>query len=293
MKVARILIGGEPFVARVDGDALVPVHRDSGGTDGAWVGWTSDQAAALPAIGAAVPIDDAEFLPAVGAPEKILAIGLNYLDHSAESNLEPPAAPLLFAKTSNTLLAHGDVIRCPTDLTTQSDYEAELAIVIGRRAEKIQPAESLDHIFALTVANDVSARDAQFNDGQWTRGKSFDTFLPIGPYLTLADSVPDATNLRIQCRLNGATMQDGNTGSMIFDIAYLVSYVSRFITLVPGDVILTGTPAGVGFAREPSVYLQDGDVVEVEIEGLGVLSNTVSTSPVGVGDVSVAVEEPA
>jgi 2-keto-4-pentenoate hydratase/2-oxohepta-3-ene-1,7-dioic acid hydratase in catechol pathway len=252
---------------------------DTGEVD-TWMGWTSELAQSIPPLAGGIRVEEAEFLPAVGAPQKILAIGLNYLDHASESQLELPTAPLLFAKTANTLLAHGSVIRCPTELTTQPDFEAELAVVIGRRASRVDPALALEHVFAYTIANDVSARDVQFNDGQWTRGKSFDTFLPIGPFLTLADTGPDVNGLSISSRLNGVTMQDDNTGSMIFDVPYLVSYVSRFITLVPGDVLLTGTPSGVGFAREPAVFLQDGDSIEIEIEGLGLLRNTVSTSHV-------------
>ena len=280
MKLARILIDGEPFVARADGEELVPVARDTHDGDN-WLQWTSEFASLRPPIGPAVSLRDADFLPAVGAPEKILAVGLNYLDHARESNVELPKEPLLFTKTTNTLSAHGSIIRCPADLTSQPDYEAELAVVIGRRASQIAQSDALSYVFAYTIANDVSARDVQFADGQWTRGKSFDTFLPIGPFLTLADSVNDVGNLRIRSRLNGVTMQDANTGSMIFDVAYLVSYVSRFITLVPGDILLTGTPSGVGFARDPAVYLRDEDRIEIEIEGLGTLQNCVSTSPIG------------
>lgn len=277
MKLARILVVGEPHIARLEGDELVPILRDAG-DDGSWARWTSDDVQALPALGPGVRVEDAEFLPAVGAPQKILATGLNYLDHASESRLDLPKEPLLFAKTTNTLLAHRSVIQCPTELTTQPDYEAELAVVIGRHTSQVEPAAALDHVFAYTIANDVSARDAQFTDGQWTRGKSFDTFLPIGPFLILADSGPDIANLSITTRLNGVTMQDADTSSMIFDVPYLISYISRYITLVPGDVLLTGTPSGVGFAREPAVYLQDGDEVEIEIKGLGVLRNSVSTS---------------
>jgi 2-keto-4-pentenoate hydratase/2-oxohepta-3-ene-1,7-dioic acid hydratase in catechol pathway len=279
VKLARVLIDGSAVLARLDGDLLVPVHRERNG-DGGPPRWSSEEAARLPATGAAIPAAEAEFLPAVAAPDKIIAVGLNYHDHAQESSLDLPSAPLLFTKTNNTLLAHGATIRCPSDLTTETDYEAELAVIIGAPASRVSPEDALAHIFAYSVANDVSARDAQFSDGQWTRGKSFDTYCPIGPYLTLADSVPDVMNLRISTRLNGEVMQDDNTRSMIFDVAYLVSYISRFMTLVPGDVILTGTPSGVGFARRPAVYLRDSDVVEVEIEGLGVLRNPVSTAPV-------------
>ncbi len=276
MKLARVLVDGSAVLARLDGELLVPIHAGPGRE---WLAWSSEQVAGRAAIGPAVPLDRAVFLPAADTPEKIIAVGLNYHDHAQESSLELPSAPLLFTKTNNTLLGHGATIHCPSDLTTETDYEAELALVIGRQASRVSKADALDHVFAYTVANDVSARDAQFADGQWMRGKSFDTYCPIGPFLTLADTAPDVTDLRITTRLNGVVMQDDTTRSMIFDPAHLVSYISRFLTLVPGDVILTGTPSGVGFARDPAVYLKHDDVIEVEIEGLGTLRNPVSTEP--------------
>lgn len=276
MKLARLEIHGDNVVARLEGDHLVPI---ADGDDRAWLGWTSVDAAARPAVGRPILVDEAVFLPAVGAPRKIIAVGLNYFDHAQESNFEVPQAPLLFAKTANTLCAHGATVRSPSDLTSQTDYEAELAVVIGRPASRVSEDEAMSHVFAYTVANDVSARDAQFADGQWLRGKSFDTYCPIGPFLTLADAVPNVMNLRITTRLNGELMQDDCTSSMIFGVAHLISYISRFLSLEPGDVILTGTPSGVGFARTPAVYLRDSDVVEVEIEELGCLRNVVSTTP--------------
>jgi 2-keto-4-pentenoate hydratase/2-oxohepta-3-ene-1,7-dioic acid hydratase in catechol pathway len=280
VKLARVSLDGEEVLARLDGDELVPIDGGTAeGHEDAWLQWSSDEVAARPAVGPAIPLEQAVFLPAVRNPRKIIAVGLNYYDHAVESNFEAPTIPLLFAKTDNTLCAHGATILSPTDLTTQTDYEAELAVVIGRPASRVSEDEALDHVFAYTVANDVSARDAQFADGQWLRGKSFDTFCPIGPFLTLADSVPNVMDLRICTRLNGEIMQDARTSSMIFDIAHLISYISRYLTLSPGDVILTGTPAGVGFARVPAVFLRDSDVVEVEIEQLGCLRNVVSTAP--------------
>jgi 2-keto-4-pentenoate hydratase/2-oxohepta-3-ene-1,7-dioic acid hydratase in catechol pathway len=280
VKLARVSLDGREVLARLEGDHLVPI--DDGSPDGCsrnWLRWTSADVARRPVLGPPVPVAEAVFLPAVEAPRKIIAVGLNYVDHAQESNFELPAAPLLFAKTDNTLCAHGATIHSPSDLTSQTDYEAELAVVIGRPASRVSEERALDHVFAYTVANDVSARDAQFADGQWLRGKSFDTYCPIGPFLTLADAVPDVMDLRITTRLNGEVMQDDRTSSMIFGIPYLISYISRFLTLQPGDVILTGTPSGVGFARTPAVYLRDADVVEVEIEELGCLRNVVSTAP--------------
>jgi 2-keto-4-pentenoate hydratase/2-oxohepta-3-ene-1,7-dioic acid hydratase in catechol pathway len=276
VKLARVLVDGSAVLARLDGELLVPIQSGPGRE---WLGWSSEEVARRPALGPAVPLERAVFLPAADTPEKIIAVGLNYHDHAQESSLELPTAPLLFTKTNNTLLGHGATIHCPSDLTTETDYEAELALVIGRQASRVPEDGALGHVFAYTVANDVSARDAQFADGQWMRGKNFDTYCPIGPFLTLADTAPDVTDLRISTRLNGVVMQDDRTRSMIFDAAHLVSYISRFLTLVPGDVILTGTPSGVGFARDPAVYLKHDDVIEVEIEGLGTLRNPVSTEP--------------
>jgi 2-keto-4-pentenoate hydratase/2-oxohepta-3-ene-1,7-dioic acid hydratase in catechol pathway len=209
-----------------------------------------------------------------GRPEpKVLCVGLNYLDHTGESNVEPPKAPLLFAKFANTLCGDGDAIVLP-DGAGHVDAEAELAVVIGRSASRVSTDDALEFVGGFTCANDVSARDWQFGDGQWFRGKSADTFCPIGPRVVPADEL-DASDLRIQQRLNGDTLQDSRTSLLIFDVATLVSYASQAITLEPGDLILTGTPEGVGVFREPKVALAPGDVVEIEIEGIGVLRNDV------------------
>lgn len=280
MKFARLLVDGSACVARLEDDLLVPVavESDSSGP-GEWFEWSAADAARRPSTGASIPVSEAHFLPAVRNPEKIICVGLNYRDHATESKQVEPEKPLLFSKTNNTLLGHCAEIWSPSDLTAQADYEVELAVVIGTRTSRVSPDRALDHVFGYTVANDVSARDAQFSDGQWMRGKNFDTFCPIGPYLTTADSVADVQNLAIRTYLNGQVMQEDNTTSMIFPVTELISYVSRYLTLVPGDVILTGTPAGVGFAREPAVFLRDSDTIEVEIDGLGRLTNTVTTKP--------------
>ena len=214
-----------------------------------------------------------EFLPAVN-PGKILAIGRNYVDHAIEGGAEPPKAPLIFNKLSTSLSAHESPIVLPA-ISTKVDYEAELAVVIGRRAKQVSEKAALDYVFGYTLINDVSARDLQFGDGQWVRGKGLDTFAPLGPFLTSRDEIADVQALDIQGRLNGEVMQSSNTVKMIFKVAYLVSYLSQGITLEPGDVIATGTPEGVGIFREPPVLLQAGDVYEVEIEGLGILRNPV------------------
>jgi len=194
---------------------------------------------------------------------RIVCIGLNYKAHAGESGGEPPKAPLLFSKFSNTLVGDGDPIVLPPGVG-HVDAEAELAVVMGDGGS----------IFGYTCANDVSARDAQFGDGQWFRGKSMDTFCPIGPHIVEAADF-DPSDVRVQQRLNGEVLQDSRTRYLIFGIPTLVSYISQSITLEPGDLILTGTPEGVGVFREPKIALQPGDVVEIEIEGIGVLKNEV------------------
>ena len=208
------------------------------------------------------------------ASRKIVAVGLNYKDHAIEAGLKTPSAPLCFAKFTSSLTGPFDAIRLPAG-DAKVDYEAELGVIIGRKAHRVSEAEAMDHVAGYVVVNDVSERKWQFDDGQWTRGKSCDTFAPMGPYLVTADEIADPGALRISTRLNGETMQDSNTNQLIFDIPKLVSYFSHSFTLEPGDVIATGTPAGVGFTRKPPLYLKVGDVVEVEIEGIGRICNRV------------------
>jgi len=210
-------------------------------------------------------------------PSKILAIGRNYIDHAIEGGAEPPTAPLIFNKLPNSLSAHNAPIVLPK-ISSKVDYEAELAVVIGRRATRVSESRALEHVFGYTMIDDVSARDLQFGDGQWTRGKSLDTFAPLGPFITTRDEIADVQALKIEGRLNGEVMQSSNTGKMIFKVAYLVSYLSQGITLEPGDVIATGTPDGVGIFRKPPVLLRAGDVFEVTIEKLGTLRNSVITA---------------
>jgi 2-keto-4-pentenoate hydratase/2-oxohepta-3-ene-1,7-dioic acid hydratase in catechol pathway len=207
-------------------------------------------------------------------PGKILCIGLNYLDHAREAGQAVPDHPILFAKFNNALIGHQQAILW--DGTSQAvDYEAELAFVIGKKAYRVSEAEALDYVAGYVTANDVSARDIQMADSQWVHGKTLDTFCPLGPWLITKDEVPDPHNLRIRCRVNGVTLQDSNTGQLIFKIPALISFLSRNITLEPGDVVLTGTPPGVGFARKPPVLLKPGDTVEIEIEKVGLLQNPV------------------
>jgi len=218
--------------------------------------------------------DQVQYLAPVPRPQKIFGIGLNYHDHAEETGMTKPSEPLLFAMFANTVVGPEDSIVIPP-VSNKIDYEAELAVVIGRRARNVPIGKALDFVAGYTIVNDVSARDLQLNDNQWIRGKSFDTALPMGPVLVPTSDLGDAGNLDISLKLNGTTMQDSNTRHLIFDVPQLVSYISEAFTLEPGDIIATGTPGGVGFARKPPVYLKDGDVVEIEIEGIGILRNPV------------------
>ena len=215
----------------------------------------------------------AQLLPPVD-PRTFICVGLNYRDHAIESGAEIPKSPLLFSKTANAITGHGHAVPLPP-ASTQTDYEAEFAVVIGRTAANVPEDKALDYVAGYTCCNDVSARDFQFADGQWYRGKSADGFGPIGPWLVTPSAIADPHGLRIQLRLNGQTLQDSTTAQLIFRIPRLISYISASITLQPGDVITTGTPPGVGFARKPPVYLKPGDHMEVEIEHIGVLANPV------------------
>ena len=209
----------------------------------------------------------------IDRPQKIVCVGLNYRDHAEEQGTDLPERPLLFAKWPNTLIASGDPIRIPS-ISQKVDYEAELGVVIGRRASGVSADDALAHVEGYVVANDVSGRDLQFSDGQWVRGKSLDTFLPVSE-LVLAADVPDPQALPIRAILNGEVMQDSNTSNMIFGVAEIVSFVSQAITLEPGDLIITGTPAGVGGFRDPPVWLRPGDEIAIEIDGLGRIANPV------------------
>lgn len=215
-------------------------------------------------------------------PTDIFCIGLNYREHAAESGSAIPEVPMLFIKSGNTLTNPGDPILIPRR-SSMIDYEAELCVVIGKSAKNVSRDRALDYVFGYTCANDVSARDWQreknLGGGQFARGKSFDTFCPLGPWIVTKDEIPDPNQLRIRCELNGKTMQDHTTGDMIFDVPTLVESLSSTLTLRPGSVILTGTPQGVGFARTPPVWLKAGDSVTVELEKIGRLTNPVSDEP--------------
>jgi 2-keto-4-pentenoate hydratase/2-oxohepta-3-ene-1,7-dioic acid hydratase in catechol pathway len=213
----------------------------------------------------------------IDRPQKIICVGLNYRDHAEEQGVALPERPLLFAKWPNTLIGPGVPIVLPP-ISSQVDYEAELGVVIGSTVSRCSEENALEAVAGYICLNDVSARDLQFADQQWVRGKSLDTFCPVGPQLVPAAEVPDPQALRIRSILNGQTMQDSTTANMVFGIAQLIAFISQAITLEPGDLIATGTPDGVGVFRDPQVFLQPGDEITIEIEGLGTLTNPVVAS---------------
>jgi 2,4-didehydro-3-deoxy-L-rhamnonate hydrolase len=250
---------------RVEGDEIVPMGADLADF------LTTGEMRERPGL----PIEEVELLGPVPHPDKIVGIGLNYRDHAAESGQEVPPEPILFPKFANSVIGPGAAIRIPRP-TGQVDYEAELGAVIGREAREVSEREALDYVAGYLCANDVSARDLQFNNGgQWLLGKAIDTFLPTGPFLVTSDEVVDPQQLPIRCIVNGEALQDSNTSQMVFSVGELVSFISRTLTLAPGDIIVTGTPAGVGFARKPPRFLSSGDEVTVQIEGIGSLTNPV------------------
>jgi 2-keto-4-pentenoate hydratase/2-oxohepta-3-ene-1,7-dioic acid hydratase in catechol pathway len=211
-------------------------------------------------------------------PGKVVCVGLNYRDHAEEGGQDVPASPLIFAKWPSSLIGNGVPIRIPCE-SDAVDYEAELAVVIGRRAVDLRPEQALEVIAGFTCFNDVTARDVQQREGQWTRAKSFNTFGPIGPKVVPVDQAGDHGRLTIRCLLNGEVVQESSTAEMIFGIADVLAFISRSTTLEPGDIIATGTPAGVGFSQQPPRLLREGDEVSVEIENIGVLTNPVVASP--------------
>ena len=232
-----------------------------------------------------VTIENGELVPAppqagepVIRPGKIVAVGLNYLDHIRETGLQRPAEPLIFTKFTSSLISDGEAIEIDESVTTRVDWEVELAVVIGRTMRHVSAADAFEHVYGYTVANDVSARDLQFSDGQWVRAKSLDTFCPLGPAIVTADDLPHPQALALSTRVNGETMQDSNTSEMLFPIAELLAFCSRSFTLDVGDVVLTGTPWGCGEFMNPKRHLRPGDTVACEVEGIGVLTNPVTAS---------------
>ena len=272
MKLITYSVGdGGPQVGYVEDGEIRPL----GGTSMLEYierGWDANR---QPGGGEVVALEEARIHTPVARPSKIIAIGLNYEDHAAETGGEIPEKPIVFAKYPNTVVGPGEAIKIPP-ITEQADYEAELAVVVGHPARNVSASEALEYVFGYTNCNDISSRDLQFSEGgQWTRSKSLDTFCPLGPYIATREEVPDPQSLSIRCVLNGEVMQDSNTSKMAFSVAELVSFLSSGMTLMPGDIIATGTPAGVGFARDPKVFLKAGDEVTIEIEGLGSLTNPV------------------
>lgn len=228
------------------------------------------------AAGKSESVTPAQLGPPVPDPDKIICLGLNYRDHAAEGNFELPKAPVLFPKYSNSLTGPADDIVVPAVAAKRVDYECELAAIIGRTARRVSEADALSYVAGYACFNDVSARDLQMVTSQWAPGKAIDTFAPMGPGIVPAAEIGDPQNLMLTTRVNGKQLQHENSGKMIFTIAQQIAFITSFMTLEPGDVIATGTPAGVGFARKPPIYLAPGDVVEVEIEKIGTIRNTVA-----------------
>ncbi|WP_026341777.1 fumarylacetoacetate hydrolase family protein [Actinomadura atramentaria] len=267
---------GAAALGRVDGDRvrrLDGVRRVDRETSAEALRAAADAAR----DGADVPLDGLDLLP-VAQPGKVFCVGLNYRSHVDETGRDLPTYPVLFPKFASSLIGHGAPITLPPE-SAQVDYEAELAVVIGRAGRRIAREDAFDHVLGYTVCNDVTMRDFQYKTHQWMQGKAWDGSTPLGPVLVTADEL-DPGDLAISLRLNGRELQASRTDRLIFDIPELIAVTSQFTRLEPGDVILTGTPSGVGFRRDPQVFLTDGDVVEVEIEGIGTLRNPVRAETV-------------
>jgi 2-keto-4-pentenoate hydratase/2-oxohepta-3-ene-1,7-dioic acid hydratase in catechol pathway len=221
-----------------------------------------------------IPISSIKILAPYENPQKIICIGQNYLDHCREQNISPPEKPIIFAKYSSAIIGQNDSIIYPEE-TEKLDFEGELLVIIGKKGKKIKKENAIGHIFGYSIMNDISARDIQHGEKQWVRGKTLDTFAPFGPCIVTKDEVQNPQDLNIKTTLNEKIMQDSNTKEMIFTIVNLIEFVSRSITLIPGDVISTGTPNGVGTFRNPPIYMKPGDEIKVEIENIGTLINTI------------------
>ena len=289
MKIGNVRIGGKVEAAVQNENRIIPLSSVKGFQEKYGSAVTDDiirnpemfQAAAALAdhVSPSVQIDDGKisFAPVVMQPQKIICVGLNYRSHVEETRDRIPESPVLFSKYANSLAGSGDAIAIPQE-TRQLDYEGELGIVIGKKGSNIRESDALDHVFGYFIGNDVSARDLQFRTSQWLLGKSGDGFYPCGPFITTVDEIRDPQKLTIRTRLNGEVRQDSDTSYMIFSCSYLISYLSRFMTLYHGDIISTGTPEGVilGMPEDRRVWIRSGDRVSVEIEGLGRLENTFS-----------------
>jgi len=238
--------------------------------------WAAAKAFCLATLDLGVSLNTLHLLAPLPRPGKIIGIGLNYMDHCREQNVKIPERPLVFAKFGTAVTGPYETIKWDAALTNEVDYEGELGVVIGKPARWVTKETALDYVFGYTVVNDVSARDLQFSDKQWVRSKNLDTFCPYGPSIVTADEIPDPQILALCTKVNGKVLQDSNTSEMIFDVRDLMAFLSRYFTLEPGDLILTGTPNGVGVFRNPKIFLQNGDLVEVEIEGIGKIENRIS-----------------
>ena len=281
MHIARYAHNGAPAWGFVDGDVVRTVGGETPIED-AIAGGFEHLNALRASASAEVPLADVQLLAPLVDPPQFLGIGLNYRLHAEEAGAEIPTSPVSFGFYASAISGPGQPIELPS-FTDQVDWEVELGIVVGKAGRDIAPSDALDHVAGYTIVNDVSARDVQFADGQWTRAKSFDTFKPMGPWVTTVDALGAADDLAVETRVNGEVKQSSTTADLIFDVRALISFLSRSVTLQPGSVISTGTPSGVGFAREPAEYLRAGDTVTVQIEGIGSLSNPVvsSTAPRG------------
>jgi len=222
-----------------------------------------------------IPLETVELGPPVPDPDKIICLGVNYRAHAAEARQKLPAVPMFFAKFRNSLIGPSSPILLPR-VSSQIDYEGELAVIIGRRCKGVSEQEALQYVAGYTIMNDVTARDLQVQTSQWTAGKALDTFGPMGPGIVLASDIPDPQTLTLTTRVNGQVVQHASTADMIFSVATTIAFLSSLMTLEPGDIIATGTPSGIGVTRTPPLFLQDGDVVEVEISGIGILRNTIA-----------------
>jgi acylpyruvate hydrolase len=273
-------VEGRSHFAVTDGQSAFPLLTD-GGSQSLVDFLTQQRSVVASAVQAAMRrpalahVSDIDFLPVIERPGKVICLGLNYAEHAREGGHAVPDYPALFLRVTSSIIGHGQAILRP-HISESLDYEAELAVVIGKRGRYIKAADSLDHVLGYTAFNDVSVRDYQRRSGQWTAGKNFDATGVLGPYLVTPDELPaGAANLHIECRLNGKVMQSSTTGDMIFDVPRTIEILSEIMTLEPGDVIAMGTPPGVGHARKPPVWMRDGDVCEIEIEGIGILRNPV------------------
>lgn len=275
-------------IARIAGPSG-PSYAVQGG-DGSWVAFdtlgieaettgelvaVSDELAEVDVSSLSGGVSDPKFLAPVVAPGKIMAIGLNYADHIRETNSNTPPNPILFMKANTSITGPEDEIVVDPEMTTMADYENELTVIIGHSSKGISQDEALGAVFGYTIGNDVTARDCMKADGQLVRSKSFDTYCPLGPWITTADEIPDPQDLHIRTLVNGEVRQDSSTSEMVYPVDNLIHFLARGMTLEPGDVLLTGTPHGVGFVMDPPRFLTPGDVVECEIEGLGRLRNNV------------------